>query len=64
MAWKLKKLGENQNPIQHFVSKVKNVKKNSDILVKASRFEVKPIKTQTEKYNIRGKRIRYIDRHI
>ena len=64
MAWKFKKLGENQNPIHYFVNKVKNVKKNSDILVKASRIEVKPINTQKEKYNIRGKRIRYIERHI
>ena len=39
MARKFKHLGENQNPIQDFVNTVKNFKKKSEILVKASRLE-------------------------
>ena len=58
ITWKFKKLGENQNPIQDFVNKVKDVNKISQILVKASRLEVKTYENfliQKEKYNIRGK---------
>ena len=39
MVWKFKKLGENQNPIEDFVNKVKNVTNYSKNPVKASRLE-------------------------
>ena len=64
MARKFKNLGENENPIQDFVNKIKNVKKNSG---KSFEIGVKTCENfliQIEKYNIWGKWIRYKKRHV